>query len=353
MRAVAAIARNTFREALRDRVLYLFLGFAVALLVCSKLFGLLTVGDEGKVIKDFGLAGIQIFTMLIAVMMSVLLISREVDSRTVYNILAKPVPRWQFLIGKYIGLLATVAMNLALMTAVLLALTAIYLRELDPGLLFAAAMTLLEMALLTAFATLFAVLTRPMLGTVFTLAVFVIGHVVEDLWLLTQHVDSGLARPLIGGSAAAACAAQAPPRSGRLRRSRTRTRVHRAEGGAAWRRCCISSSSSRAQRHCSSRRSGSTRPGSRSASPCGPRASCSPDSWAGSRSATGSRRASARGCDARSWRTPASSSRSRSRSQPLSPPPPRTPPYPSPRSPSPAGWRCTQPARRSSRSPTG
>jgi len=80
---------------------------------------------------------------------------------------------------------------------VLLALTAIYLRELDPGLLFAAAMTLLEMALLTAFATLFAVLTRPMLGTVFTLAVFVIGHVVEDIWLLTQHVDSGLVRPLI------------------------------------------------------------------------------------------------------------------------------------------------------------
>ena len=197
MRAVAAIARNTFREALRDRVLYLFLGFAVLLLVCSKLFGLLTVGDEGKVIKDFGLAGIQLFTMLIAVMMSVLLISREVDSRTVYNILAKPVPRWQFLIGKYLGLLATVAMNLALMTVVLLALTAVYLRELDPGLLFAAAMTLLEMALLTAFATLFAVLTRPMLGTVFTLAVFVIGHVVEDIWLLTQHVDSGLMRPLV------------------------------------------------------------------------------------------------------------------------------------------------------------
>jgi ABC-type transport system involved in multi-copper enzyme maturation permease subunit len=197
MRAVAAIARNTFREAFRDRVLYLFLGFAVALLVCSKLFGLLTVGDEGKVIKDFGLAGIQLSSMLIAVMMSVLLISREVDSRTVYNILAKPVPRWQFLIGKYLGLLATVAMNLALMTVVLLALTLVYLRELDPGLLFAAAMTLLEMALLTAFATLFAVLTRPMLGTVFTLAVFIIGHVVEDIWLLTQHVDSGLVRPLI------------------------------------------------------------------------------------------------------------------------------------------------------------
>ena len=197
MRAVAAIACNTFREALRDRVLYLFLGFALLLLASSKLFGLLTVGDEGKVIKDFGLAGIQFFTMLIAVMMSVLLISREVDSRTVYNILAKPVRRWQFLIGKYLGLLATVALNLALMTAVLLAVTVVYLGEFDAGLLFAAAMILLEMALLTAFATLFAVLTRPMLGTVFTLAVFVIGHVSEDIWVLTKHVNSGLVRPLV------------------------------------------------------------------------------------------------------------------------------------------------------------
>jgi ABC-type transport system involved in multi-copper enzyme maturation permease subunit len=194
---MAAIARNTLREALRDRVLYLFLGFAIVLLVSSKLFGLLTVGDEGKVIKDFGLAGIQLFTMLIAVMMSVLLISREVDNRTVYNILAKPVQRWQFLIGKYLGLLLTVALNLALMTAILVAVTVLYLREFDPGLVFAAAMTLLEMALLTAFATLFAVLTRPMLGSVFTLAVFVIGHVSEDLWQLTRHVDSGLTRPLI------------------------------------------------------------------------------------------------------------------------------------------------------------
>ena len=197
MRAVAAIACNTFREALRDRVLYLFLGFALLLLASSKLFGLLTVGDEGKVIKDFGLAGIQFFTMLIAVMMSVLLISREVDSRTVYNILAKPVRRWQFLIGKYLGLLATVALNLALMTAVLLAVTVLYMGEFDAGLLFAAAMILLEMALLTAFATLFAVLTRPMLGTVFTLAVFVIGHVSEDIWVLTKHVNSGLVRPLV------------------------------------------------------------------------------------------------------------------------------------------------------------
>jgi ABC-type transport system involved in multi-copper enzyme maturation permease subunit len=199
VRVVVAIARNTFREAIRDRVLYLFLGFAALVLVSSKLFGMLTVGDEAKVIKDLGLAGIQFFSMLIAVMMSVLLVSREVDSRTVFNILSKPVARWKFLIGKYLGLLATVAVNLGLMVVLLILVVALYQREFDPGLLLAAAMTMLEMALLTAFATLFAVLTRPILGSVMTLSVFVIGHVTEDIWLLTKHVTAAATRPLIAG----------------------------------------------------------------------------------------------------------------------------------------------------------
>jgi ABC-type transport system involved in multi-copper enzyme maturation permease subunit len=194
---VIAIARNTVREALRDKVLYLFLGFAVLLLVSTKLFGMLTVGDEGKVIKDFGLAGIQFFSMLIAVMMSVLLISREVDNRTVFNILSKPVARWQFLLGKYLGLVAVVALNMALMVTLLVVLVGLYQRELDLVLIFAGAMTLLEMALLTAFATLFAVLTKPMLGSVLTLTVFVVGHLSEDVWLLTQHIQTGVSRPVI------------------------------------------------------------------------------------------------------------------------------------------------------------
>lgn len=198
MRVIAAIARNTFREALRDRILYLFLGFAVVILFGTKLLGLLTVGDEGKVIKDLGLAGIQFFSMLIAVMMSVLLISREVDSRMVFNILAKPVARWQFLLGKYLGLMFTVLVNLALMTALFLLVVLLYGAGLDPGLLLAAAMTLVEMAVLAAFAVLFAVVTRPILGSVLTLSVFVIGHVSEDIWMLARHLPSRAGRAAVG-----------------------------------------------------------------------------------------------------------------------------------------------------------
>jgi ABC-type transport system involved in multi-copper enzyme maturation permease subunit len=200
MRAIAAIAANTFREAVRDRMLYLFVGFAVVLLVGSKLFGMLTVGDETKIIKDLGLVSIEFFSMLIAVMMGLLLISREVDSRTVFNILAKPVRRWQFLLGKYLGLVAVVAVNLVLMTLLLVAVVWVYQHEFDPMLLFAGVMTLVEMAVLAAFATLFAVLTRPILGSLMTLAVFVIGHMSEDLWLLTRQLRGVIARAVIAAA---------------------------------------------------------------------------------------------------------------------------------------------------------
>lgn len=199
MRAVLAIAGNTFREAIRDRVLYLFLGFAIVLLMATKVFGMLTVGDEGRVIKDIGLAGIQFFSMLIAVMMSVTLISREVDNRTIFNILAKPVRRWQFLVGKYLGLLATLAANLALMVVVLVAMVALYQRELDLGLAFGGFMVLVEMSVIAAFATLFSVLTKPILGSVMTLAVWVIGHLTEDIWQLTQHVEDRVGQAMIAG----------------------------------------------------------------------------------------------------------------------------------------------------------
>ena len=197
MRVIRVIAANTFREALRDKILYLFLGFAVALLASSKLFGILTVGDQAKIIKDVGLAGIQFFLMLIAVMMSVLLISREVDSRTVYYILAKPVRRWQFLLGKVVGLVAVVLVNLALMTSVLLLFVWLYGGGFDPKLIIATSFIGLEMTLLVAFATLFSVLTRPILGSVFTLAVFVVGHLSQDLWLLTRHLPGSMGRSLV------------------------------------------------------------------------------------------------------------------------------------------------------------
>jgi ABC-type transport system involved in multi-copper enzyme maturation permease subunit len=197
MRAVRAIAANTFREAIRDRILYLFIGFAVVMVISSKLFGMLTVGDETKIIKDIGLASMRFFSMLIAVLMSMILISREVDNRTVFNILAKPVRRWQFILGKYLGLVAIVGANLLLITMVLVVVVLIVSGELDFMLVFAGLMTMLEMLVLAAFATFFAVLTKPILGSLMTLAVFVVGHLSSDLWLLTRQLPGALTRGVV------------------------------------------------------------------------------------------------------------------------------------------------------------
>lgn len=197
MRAVLAIAGNTFREAIRDRILYLFVGFGIMLIIASKVFGMLTVGEEGKIIKDLGLGAIQFFSMLIAVMMSVLLVSREIERRTVFNILAKPVRRIQFLLGKYFGLLAIIALNLLLMAASLVLLVAIYQLEIDIMLIFSALMILFEMAVLCAFAVLFAVVTKPILGSVLTLTVFVVGHLTESLWLLAERLKDQVSQTLI------------------------------------------------------------------------------------------------------------------------------------------------------------
>ena len=197
MRAVRAIAINTFREAIRDRILYLFIGFAIVMVLSTKLFGMLTVGDEAKIVKDIGLASMRFFSMLIAVMMSMILISREVDNRTVFNILAKPVRRWQFILGKYLGLVTIVGANLLLITLVLIVMVLFVAGEFDAMLLFAAAMTMLEMLVLAAFATFFAVLTKPILGSLMTLAVFVVGHLSSDLWLLTRQLPGALTRAVV------------------------------------------------------------------------------------------------------------------------------------------------------------
>lgn len=197
MHAIRAIAVNTVREAVRDKILYLFVGFAVVVLFGSKVFGLLTVGDEEKVILDLGLAGIQVSCALIAIMMSLVLISREIDSRTVYLILAKPVRRWQFLLGKYLGLVSVIGVNLIAMGALLMVLSRLYGGRFEPRVVVAVAMIFLEMLVLSACATLFSVVTRPMLGAILTLAVFVIGHLSEDLWMLTRHLSGMVGRIVI------------------------------------------------------------------------------------------------------------------------------------------------------------
>ena len=195
---VLAIALNTFREAIRNRILYLLLVFAVALILCAQALSLLTVGSEEKIIKDFGLATIDLFGVLTAVLLGIGLVSREIERRTVYVLLAKPIHRAEFVLGKYAGLVLTLLVNTTVMAACFLLLLAAK-GIADPGILAAIALLFLQFLLITAIAVLFSCLSNPIISCILTLALYVIGHLLWSFDLLRARLASPWARALCGG----------------------------------------------------------------------------------------------------------------------------------------------------------
>ncbi|MBP7431889.1 MAG: ABC transporter permease, partial [Candidatus Hydrogenedentes bacterium] len=119
---VLAVARNTFREAVRDKVLYVLLLFAAAAIFGSKALGWISIGQDIKIVKDLSLAAVSVFGVLIAIFVGTNLVYKEIDKRTIYTILCRPMHRWEFILGKYAGLAAL----LALVTAVMAAVAAVY-----------------------------------------------------------------------------------------------------------------------------------------------------------------------------------------------------------------------------------
>ena len=117
MRRAGIVALNTFREAVRDRVLYNLVFFALAMIAASILVGQVSIGIEEMVIVSLGLSAISVIGLLMAVFIGVGLVSKEMDKRTLYAILAKPVRRWEFLLGKFGGLLLTLTVNTVAMAA--------------------------------------------------------------------------------------------------------------------------------------------------------------------------------------------------------------------------------------------
>jgi ABC-type transport system involved in multi-copper enzyme maturation permease subunit len=184
MNRILVIARNTFRENIRDKVLYNLILFALIMILSSLLVGRLSLGNEVKIILDLGLASISLFGMLIAVFLGIGLVYKEMDKRTVYALLAKPVRRYEFILGKYLGLLYTLLVNVAVMTAGL-ELALLYQGGTGWGsfsrLVPAVFLIFLSLALVTALALLFSTFSTPALSALFTFFLWVIGHFSNDL----------------------------------------------------------------------------------------------------------------------------------------------------------------------------
>lgn len=179
---VYAVAANTFREAVRDKVLYSILFFAVLLLLASLGMREVALGDRDKVVRGVGLGGISIIGAIIAIFLGVGLVYKEIERKTIYTLASKPLPRWQILLGKYLGLWVTLATEVAILTALYALIIGYQQGVPGPGVFVAMGMLMLELTLVTAFATLFSTFASPLSASAYTLCVYVIGHFADDLY---------------------------------------------------------------------------------------------------------------------------------------------------------------------------
>ena len=194
-----AIARNAFREAVRDRVLYNLVLFVLLLIGGAIFLGELSAGQEVKIIIDLGLSAMLLFGAFIAIFVGVGLVYKEIERRTLYAILSKPIGRGQFLLGKYLGLCLTLLINVVIMgIGVSLALLYIH-RGWDPLMLRiwpAILLIYFELMILTGVALLFSSFSSPALSALMTFFVFIIGHFSGDLKSLANSSSSAAARLL-------------------------------------------------------------------------------------------------------------------------------------------------------------
>ncbi len=187
---VLALAKNTYREGVRDR-LFLAVGvFGIVILAGSFIVGPLSLGEQVRITQDIGLAAISILSFLIAIMIGTGIVYREIEKRTIYTVISKPVNRWQFILGKFLGLIATVSLLVLMMTVVLVVVNWIASRSFHPQILTAVLLTWMELTLLTSLSILMSTLCSPILGAVFTLMLYFIGHTSADLKELAARFGS-------------------------------------------------------------------------------------------------------------------------------------------------------------------
>ncbi len=197
MTKLAAIALNTFRESARDRVFYNLVLFALLLVIASLVMGRMAVGQEAKIVVDVGLSAMTLFGLLIAIFLGVGLVAKEIEKRTIVNLLSKPIGRGTFLIGKYAGLSLTLLADAAVMTLAIAAALAwaeggFAARQLHiwP----AAWLIFLQLAIVTAIALFFSTFSSPALSALFALLLFLIGRWSPDLKLFAETAASPIAR---------------------------------------------------------------------------------------------------------------------------------------------------------------
>ncbi|PIR23936.1 MAG: hypothetical protein COV44_00555 [Deltaproteobacteria bacterium CG11_big_fil_rev_8_21_14_0_20_45_16] len=187
MSRIYILAKNTFNEARHNKVLHLAGGFAAVLIVFSLFMGEVSLYQNIKVVKDIGMATISLFGVFVAIYMGVNLLYKELELRTIYTIVSKPVDRFEIILGKYLGIVLVLTVNLVLMTAFLYLTCFVIEFRFDLELIPALVLILFELFIVAVFAVFFSSFSSPFLSGLFTTGVFMVGRVSNELGLFGER----------------------------------------------------------------------------------------------------------------------------------------------------------------------
>jgi len=190
MKNIKTIAINTFKETIRNRILINIFVFAFFIFILSVMIGEWSLGEQIKVITDFGLTGLHFIAVLIAIFIGINLVSKEINSRTIYNTLSKNIERWQFLLGHFFGLAMTLFINMFLLGIVLILILSLYSTTLDFGLFLPVMMIYGEMLIIIAFSIMFSIITNTTLAAIYTIVVFIAGSLIKDVVVLFNNMEA-------------------------------------------------------------------------------------------------------------------------------------------------------------------
>lgn len=197
MRSIYVIARNTVSDAMSRIILQIILVFAIMFLIIGFFFTFMTPGEEDKMLKDLGLTAITVFGLVLAIFMGVSLIQPEIERRTVYAVLAKPVRRLEFVIGKYLGAIVVLALSIVIMGIVLVGALFLKQQVWSPSLLVALVGTFFTLMIMTGLVLMISTFASGLMATVCGFLFWSIGYSQIYIKQLAEHADNAVSRGLL------------------------------------------------------------------------------------------------------------------------------------------------------------
>jgi ABC-type transport system involved in multi-copper enzyme maturation permease subunit len=190
MRKIWLIGLNTFREAIRNKILYSLLFFSLLIIAASVAFGELSVGSQRRLTMDLGLGGMSLFSIIIAVFVGINLVYKELEHKTIFTLLSKPVFRYQFVLGKFLGLALTMAVLVLIMSLVLVGVLLSQGHDVGQTLAIMVVLIYLEVLLITAVAVFFSSFSSPFLSGAFTIGIFIVGRNLPEIEAIAAKMKS-------------------------------------------------------------------------------------------------------------------------------------------------------------------